>query len=175
MSTLKRIVWISYLVILHCAVLFGIAMIPGIRHRFQLEKQIPGSRLYSVYDNRPDEWMRFIMHDDRESPVLSIVDRPFGVEHIQVSPPGSQYVWSFSRDEGEDWKLMISDYGTSQRADSHLQDPTASHFYLDGYPNGGIDGFPDREGIIERDVKRSYLIDPPTKTLLREAPNSAEP
>ena len=174
MPKFKRIAWISYLVVLHGALLFGIAMIPGIRARFQMEKRIPGSRLYTLYDNRPDEWMRFIMHDDRD-PVIAIIDYPYGVGHIQVAPPGSQFVWSFDRDEGEYWKLYIADFGTAQRAASHLQDPDANHFYLDGYPIGGIDGFPDREAIIEGDVKRTYQIDPPTKTLLREVPYSVEP
>jgi hypothetical protein len=156
--TIRKLIWWMYLVVLHLAVLFVLLLIPQVRHRFQMQKRLPGSRLSTQYDNRPDEWMRFILHDGRD-PVLSIIDRPFGVEHIQVAPPDSQYVWSFDRNEGEDWKLFVADYGSVERADAHLTDPTTNHAFVDGYPNGGIDGFPDREINIKEDAKSFYQIE----------------
>ena len=172
--TVRKLFWWAYLVILHLAALLVIAAIPEIRNRFQMQQRIPGSRLSTQYDNRPDEWMRFIMHDGRDL-VVSIVDRPYGVDSILVAPPGSQYVWSFDRNEGEGWRLYISDYGTAERADTHLSDPESDHVLVDGYPYGDIDGFPDRELIKSDGLKQIYRIEPIERTLDHEILESDEP
>lgn len=172
---IQKLFWWAYLVVLHIVVLFVIAAIPEVRNRFQMEKRLPGSRLSTQYDNRPDEWMRFIMHDGRPSPVVSIIDRPFGVEHIAVAPPGSRYVWNFDRDEGEEWKLFVAEYDTARQAAAHNQGDWSKHVMVDGYPGGGLDGYPDREVFIEGDTKRIYTIEPKQSGFLYEAPYNPEP
>ncbi len=173
--SIRKLFWWSYLIIVHLAILFVLISIPELRRRFQMQQRLPGSRLSTEYDNRPDEWMRFIMHDGMRDPVVSIIDRPFGVEYICVAPPGSQSVWNFNRREGEGWRLHVADYGTPELAKRHFSNSFSGHVLVDGYPDGGADGFPDRESITTGGVRRVFTIEPVVRELEFEVPESSQP
>ena len=173
--TIRKLFWWAYLVVLHLAVLLIIAAIPEVQRRFQMQQRLPGSRLYTQYDNRPAEWMRFIMHDGYTSPVVSIVDRPFGVNHIAVSPPGARFVWSFDREEGQEWSLFIAEYDTAKQAAMHTLGDWSTHVMIDGEPGVGLDGYPNREVYIDNGMEKIYIIEPKHSKFLYETPRKPKP
>ncbi|MBO6513025.1 MAG: hypothetical protein JJ974_03565 [Phycisphaerales bacterium] len=169
MPSIKSISLKAYLVVLHLVILFLIAALALAIYFIRSDFRLPGSRLSTAYSNENDDWGYYIQHDDRDL-LVGVTELPFGVHTIMVSPPDCQYVWTFDRDPEEDWKLYISDFGTPQRADSHLEDPSSAHMLIDGYPYGPLDGFPDREVLTEDSMKKFFRVEPIERVFDNEVP-----
>ncbi len=169
MKNFKSVVWWVYLFALHLVVLFALLSIPEIRKRFQAERQLPGSQIRSEHDEYPDGgWVRVFTMDNRD-PVMAIVDDDGWVNHLFVQPPDTRYVWSWDRTRDTTWTLMIAEYDSVENAQHHF-DAIASRVVMDGYPYNNLDGFIDREMIIEDNTKMYFSISPPDRSLDHESP-----
>ncbi|MHA7814415.1 MAG: hypothetical protein ACX94C_13615 [Phycisphaerales bacterium] len=169
MST-KRTFLLLYVVLLHLVVLALIGMLALAVSMIREERRLPGSRLYATYENNDDGWWHHIQHDGRD-PVLSIQDRFFGVDLIVVAPPDSSFVWMWTRDEGEEWELTVSDYSSVNAADHHIDTSLIQRLILD-VP---IDGYPDREVEIHNGVRTGYNLSMPDREMTGSKPIDIEP
>lgn len=171
MPAVKSISLKAYLVVLHLVIVLLIATLVMAIYFIRSDFRLPGSRLSTTYTNGDDDWGYYIQHDDRDL-LVGVAELPFGVHTIVVSPPDCQYVWTFDREVEEDWKLYISDFGTPQRANSHLEDPSSTHMITDGFPYGPLDGFPDREVLVKDGMKKFFRIEPIERVLDKEIPDN---
>ena len=164
----------AYLVVLHIVVLFLVGMLILAIYMIRSDFRRPGSRLSLLSEHTKAGFAYGINHNARD-PVIAILENENGIESIVVAPPHTQFVWNFDRDESQNWQLMIADFGSTQLADKHLQDPTNYHMIVDGFPYGPLDGYPDRELVREDGLKKFYKIEPIERTLDNEVPDKSSP
>lgn len=171
---MKKYAFRVYFVVVHLLIIVLVAMLGLAIHLVRADRRLPGSRLSATYTNNDDDWWHYILHDDRD-PVAAVHDRYFGVDHILVAPPDSSYVWNWSREEGREWELIVSEYANANAADNHLETTGIRRLILDGSGSLPIDGYPDREVEIRDSVRTGFKLSFPDREETLSKPVVDEP
>lgn len=138
------------------------------------DRQLPGSRLAATYSNEPADgrWGHFIKHEGRD-PVISILEREYGVSSITVAIPDSTLVYRFWRSSAEtEWTCSVDQHSSVEAAAQYVRAGIAPKVTFDGGEFGSFDGVPDLARQLDEVGWSTYRLLAPEHHLVKREPPS---